>query len=272
MSSPPANSGWRPGRARSGARSGTCSRCRASTRRGTDIVRVAGDGDQRWALAVVHPGAGPGALRRPRGDRRGGCPDPPVAPAGRRRRRGRAAHWTTGPRPPDALVHHQRFFTVDPDRVPDEGELPDPGLRPGRARRRRGAGAPGGAAARRRPVRTGPGPLGPARLPRPHGTLRRSRGWCGSSAPSAPRSARWNGRCRRCAGACSSPASSWTRPGAGPASGGARSPPPSAPRIKEGGESRPISLHVRAANTAAHHAYRAAGFVDREEWRLAVRP
>ena len=42
--------------------------------------------------------------------------------------------------------------------------------------------------------------------------------------------------------------------------------------LREGGTTRPVSLHVRAANTPAHRAYRAAGFVDREEWRLAVRP
>ena len=39
----------------------------------------------------------------------------------------------------------------------------------------------------------------------------------------------------------------------------------------EGPRSRPISLHVRADNAPALTAYRAAGFVDREPWRLAVR-
>lgn len=39
----------------------------------------------------------------------------------------------------------------------------------------------------------------------------------------------------------------------------------------EGPPRRPISLHVRADNDRAIRAYRAAGFVDREEWRLAIR-
>lgn len=33
----------------------------------------------------------------------------------------------------------------------------------------------------------------------------------------------------------------------------------------------PVSLHVRADNRSALRTYRGAGFVDREEWRLAVR-
>lgn len=33
----------------------------------------------------------------------------------------------------------------------------------------------------------------------------------------------------------------------------------------------PVTLHVRAENRAALRTYRGAGFVDREEWRLAVR-
>jgi predicted GNAT family acetyltransferase len=34
----------------------------------------------------------------------------------------------------------------------------------------------------------------------------------------------------------------------------------------------PISLHTREDNVAALRAYAAAGFRDREPWRLAVRP
>jgi len=41
--------------------------------------------------------------------------------------------------------------------------------------------------------------------------------------------------------------------------------------LLEGSRDRRISLHVRADNQAALRAYAAAGFVDREPWRLAVR-
>jgi ribosomal protein S18 acetylase RimI-like enzyme len=34
---------------------------------------------------------------------------------------------------------------------------------------------------------------------------------------------------------------------------------------------RPLALHVRADNLRALRVYERAGFVDREEWRLAVR-
>jgi uncharacterized protein len=42
--------------------------------------------------------------------------------------------------------------------------------------------------------------------------------------------------------------------------------------LAEGPRDRAITLHVRADNTPALKAYDAAGFVDREAWRLAVRP
>ena len=41
--------------------------------------------------------------------------------------------------------------------------------------------------------------------------------------------------------------------------------------LREGSARRAVSLHVRADNTPALRAYAAAGFVDREPWRLAVR-
>jgi ribosomal protein S18 acetylase RimI-like enzyme len=42
--------------------------------------------------------------------------------------------------------------------------------------------------------------------------------------------------------------------------------------LAEGPPGRLVSLHVRADNRAALVAYEAAGFIDREPWRLAVRP
>ncbi len=41
--------------------------------------------------------------------------------------------------------------------------------------------------------------------------------------------------------------------------------------MTEGPRDRAISLHVRADNAPALAAYAAAGFVDREAWRLVVR-
>jgi len=238
--------------------------------RGTDIARVAGDGADHWALAIVHPGR----VLVP-------CGDPEVvAAAGPPTRRWRllvgdagasGALVDDGAAPADAVVHQQRFFTVDPDRVPDELALPDPGLRravpadvdalgelavqlhvddqfgpePGRSGRR------GYRDRMERSVEQGlvwvVGPVGA-----PVCKLERS-----------VSSVRWG---VQLAGIVVAPAQRGTGIGRGAVAAAVRG------ALKEGGESRPISLHVRAANTAAHRAYTAAGFVDREEWRLAVRP
>ncbi len=42
--------------------------------------------------------------------------------------------------------------------------------------------------------------------------------------------------------------------------------------LGEGPADRPVTLHVRYDNRAAIRAYLGSGFVDREEWRLAVHP
>jgi len=238
--------------------------------RGTDIVRVAGDGADRWALAVVHPGR----VLVP-------CGDPEViAAAGPPTRRWRllvgdvaaAAPLTDGGAAPgDAIVHRQRFFTVDPARVPSEADLPDPGLRRAEAADVEALGHlavqlhvddefgpdPGRSGLRgyrdrmERSVAQGlvwvVGPVGA-----PICKLERS-----------VSSTRWG---VQLAGIVVDPQHRGTGIGRGAVAAAVRG------ALREGGESRPVSLHVRAANRPAHRAYEAAGFVDREEWRLAVRP
>ena len=238
--------------------------------RGTDIARVAGDGADHWALAIVHPGR----VLVP-------CGDPEViAAAGPPTRRWRLLVGDAGAAgplvddgaaPTDAVVHHQRFFTVDPERVPDHAELADPGLRraveadvdrlgelavqlhvddqfgpdPGRSGRR------GYRDRMERSVAQGlvwvVGPVGA-----PVAKLERS-----------VSSARWG---VQLAGIVVDPEHRGTGLGRAAVAQAVRD------ALREGGESRAISLHVRAANPAAHRAYEAAGFLDREEWRLAVRP
>lgn len=238
--------------------------------RGVDIARVATDGGDRWALAIVHPGR----VLVP-------CGDPTVVlAAGPPTRRWRLLVGDAGAAGPlvddgaapmDTLVHEQRFFTVDPDRVPDEAEVPDPGLRraepsdvsgladlavrlhvddhfgpdPGRAGRR---------GYRERMVRAVDqglvwvvGPVGA-----PMCKVERS-----VSSP------RWG---VQLAGIVVQPRHRNAGLGRSAVATAVRA------ALREGGANRPVTLHVRAANLSAHRAYMAAGFVDREEWRLAVRP
>lgn len=238
--------------------------------RGTDIARVATYGADRWALAIVHPGR----VLVP-------CGDPQViAAAGSPTRRWRllvgdagaaGALVDDGAAPVDTLVHHQRFFTVDPDLVPDEAALPDPGLR-----RAESADVPGLAdLAVQLHVDDQFGP-DPGRSGRRgyRDRMERSVGqglvWAvgpvGAPVCKLERSVsspRWG---VQLAGIVVEPAHRGTGLGRAAVAAAVRG------ALREGGESRPVSLHVRAANLAAHKAYRAAGFVDREEWRLAVRP
>jgi len=237
---------------------------------GVDVVRVAGDGADRWALAVVHPGR----VLIP-------CGDPEViAVAGTPTRRWRLLVGDVGAASPlvdhgaapaGAVVHVQRFFTVDPDRVPDESELPDPGLRRAEAADVDALGElavqlhvddefgpePGWTARRgyrdrmERSVEAGlvwvVGPVG-----QPVCKVERS-----------VSSSRWG---VQLAGIVVDPARRDQGIGRAAVAAAVRD------ALREVATARPISLHVRAANTRAHRAYEAAGFVDREEWRLAVRP
>jgi ribosomal protein S18 acetylase RimI-like enzyme len=238
--------------------------------RGTDIARVAGDGADRWALVIVHPGR----VLVPCGD------SEVVAAAGPPTRRwrllvgdvGAAGPLTDGGlAPADAVVHRQRFFTVDPHRVPDEGELPDPGLR--RATQE-DVDALGDLAVQLHvDDQFGPDPGRSGRRgyrDRMERSVAQGLVWVvgpvGAPVCKVERSVsshRWG---VQLAGIVVDPSHRGTGLGRGAVAAAVRA------AIKEGGESRPISLHVRAANTVAHRAYEAAGFVDREEWRLAVRP
>jgi ribosomal protein S18 acetylase RimI-like enzyme len=237
---------------------------------GVDVIRVAGDGADHWALAVVHPGR----VLIP-------CGDPEViAVAGTPTRRWRllvgdvaaaAPLVDHGAAPAGTVVHVQRFFTVDPDRVPDESALPDPGLRRAEAADVEVLGElavqlhvddefgpPPSWSARRgyrdrmeRSVEAGlvwvVGPVG-----QPVCKVERS-----VSSP------RWG---VQLAGIVVDPARRNQGIGRAAVAAAVRE------ALREVATARPISLHVRAANTQAHRAYEAAGFVDREEWRLAVRP
>ncbi|HEX2027386.1 MAG TPA: GNAT family N-acetyltransferase [Nitriliruptorales bacterium] len=171
---------------------------------------------------------------------------------------------------PTMIVHVQRFQTVDPARVPSPRAVPDPGLRPARAEDIHGLaelavqlhlddgygpdpGAAGLRAYRHRmeaSVEQGRvltvGPLG-----RPLLKIER--------AVDSPRHG------VQLSGICVRP----ERRGAGL---GRASVAAAVRQALAVNPTAPVTLHVRADNQAALRAYAGAGFVDREEWRLAVRP
>lgn len=238
--------------------------------RGIDVARVAVDDEGRWALAIVHPGR----VLVP-------CGDPEVvAAAGQPTRRWRLLVGDAGAAgplvdttaaPSDTIVHVQRFFTLDHERVPDEAELPDPGLR--RAERADVDALAGLAVRLHVDDQFGPDP-GKAG----------HRGYLGRMARAVQQGQVW------VVGPVGAPVCKLERSVSSPRwgvqlagivvhprqrhGGLGRAIVAAAVRqaLREGGASRPVSLHVRAANHTAHRAYEAAGFVDREEWRLAVRP
>lgn len=234
---------------------------------GPEPIRVASDA-QRWGLVVVFPGR----LVVPCGDAEAIA----AAPAPARRWRLLVGDVDAG----DALlsrsgtdgliIHDQRFMTVDPDRVPDESELPDPGLR---------LAEPADLDALAELAvqlhvddRFGPHP-GVAgfrgyRL-RLEGSLRQGLIWCvgpvGAPVCKVERSVsshRWGVQLAGIVAAVEARHEALGRRAVAAAVRQA---------LREGGQKRAISLHVRADNPRAIAAYEAAGFVDREAWRLAVR-
>lgn len=236
---------------------------------GVAHVRVAGEGDQ-LGVAVVFPGR----LLVPCGD-----PDT-VASAGLPTRRWRllvgdaaaAVAVLRHERPdPDLRVHVQRFLTVDPDAVPLEDELPDPGLRravPQDVRRL-------AELAVRLHVDDGFGPdpgraglRGYAR--RFDDTVDRGLVYCvgpvGAPIAKLERSVSSPRYGVQLAGIVVDPAHRRRGIGRGAVAAAVRG------ALAEMGAGRPVSLHVRADNQPALRAYEVAGFRDREEWRLAVRP
>jgi ribosomal protein S18 acetylase RimI-like enzyme len=235
---------------------------------GAEPVRLASD-DDRWAAAIVFPGR----LLVPCGDadaiEKAGSPSKPwrlmvgdVAAGD--------AILTRSAADPGLIVHDQRFFTVDRDLVPDEAALPDPGLRRAEAadidrlaelavqlhvddRFGPHPGRTGLRGYRQRLESTVPqglvycvGPVGA-----PVFKLERS-----------VSSHRWG---VQLAGIVAAPEARGEGLGRAAVAAAVRD------ALREGGRERLVSLHVRADNAPAHAAYRAAGFVDREAWRLAVR-
>ncbi len=244
---------------------------------GHQPVRVVTDGD-RWAAAVVFPGrvvapAGAAGL---------------IAEAGWPTRRWRLlvgdaaacdAMLDADGDDPNRRVHAQRFMTVDRDLVPSEDELSDPGLR----RARPGDLDPLAHLAVQLHVDDRFGPDPGARGFRGYRTrleesISDGRVFCvgpvGEPILKVERSVsspRWG---VQLAGIIVAP--EHRGQGLGRAAVATAVRRALAEPTVQGGHTpdgeRPICLHVRAANTTARRAYRAAGFVDREQWRLAVRP
>lgn len=235
---------------------------------GPGPLRIA-EQDGAWACAVVYPGR----LVVPCGDAE------VIERAGAPTRRWRLM---VGDAPPaDALlghtgspaglrVHVQRFLTLDHGRVPSADDLPDPGLRPAQP------DDVGGLAelAVRLHIddRFGPHPgraglRGYAR--RFEQTVRQELVWCvgpvGDPVCKVERSVSSDRYGIQLAGIVVRP----DRRGEGLG----RRAVATAVRhaLADGPRDRPVTLHVRADNVRALRAYAAVGFVDREEWRLAVR-
>lgn len=235
---------------------------------GSDPVRLVSD-NGRWAAAIVFPGR----LVVPCGDAAA------IAEAGMPTRRWRLtvgdvaavdALLGDAAGAPDLNVHHQRYLVVEPQRVPGHDELPDPGVRPavpddlpaltelalqlhvddrfgprpGKAGARGYAQRIGGAITRGSVFCVGP-------VGEPIAKLERS-----------VASRRWG---VQLAGIVVDRDHRGSGIGTGLVTEAVRAALRDAPR-------RPVSLHVRADNPAALAAYDRAGFVDREQWRLAVRP
>lgn len=235
---------------------------------GSEAIRLAAD-DDRWAAAVVFPGR----LVVPCGDAEA------IAAAGSPARRWRLlvgdvdagdAILASGASDPGLVVHDQRYLVVDVDRVPDVAALPDPGLR-----RAEAADLPKLAALAVRlhvDDRFGPDPGRTGERgyrQRLEQTVRQGLVSCvgpvGDPVLKLERSVssrRWG---VQLAGIVVDPSARAEGLGRGAVAAAVRA------ALTEGPRSRPVSLHVRADNEPALRAYRAAGFVDREAWRLAVR-
>jgi ribosomal protein S18 acetylase RimI-like enzyme len=235
---------------------------------GAEPLRLAAD-DEVWAAAVVFPGR----LVVPCGDaeaiERAGTPSKRWRLLVGDLAAGDALLARTAP-DPGLIVHDQRFFTVERDRVPDETELPDPGLR-----RAETADIPRLAELAVQlhvDDRFGPNP-GRVGLrgyrQRLESTVPQGLVYCvgplGAPVFKLERSVsshRWG---VQLAGIVAAPESRRAGLGRAAVAAAVRA------ALREGTRDRVVTLHVRAENAPAHAAYRAAGFVDREAWRLAVR-
>jgi uncharacterized protein len=235
---------------------------------GAEPVRVAAD-DDRWAVAIVFPGR----LVVPCGDADA------IAATGTPTRRWRLLVGDVAAG--DALlagvgadaglvVHDQRYLLVDHTRVPGPSELPDPGLR-----RAEPADLPKLAALAVQlhiDDRFGPDPgrVGERGYrQRLEQTVRQGLVSCvgpiGDPLLKLERSVSSRRFGVQLAGIVVDPAARARGLGRAAVAAAVRD------AMTEGPRDRAISLHVRADNAPALAAYAAAGFVDREAWRLAVR-
>lgn len=235
---------------------------------GAEPLRLATTTDA-WAVAVVFPGR----LLIPCGDAEAIA----AAPAASRRWRLLVGDRDAGDAAlsrmasePGLIVHDQRFLTVDPDRVPDEREVADPGLR--RAQVEDLDRLAELAVRLHVDDRFGPHP-GTAGWrgyrERIEASLGQGLVWCvgpvGAPVLKLERSVSSGHYGVQLAGIVVD--TSVRNEGLGRAAVAA------AVRgaLLEGTRDRVVSLHVREDNAPALRAYAAAGFVDREAWRLAVR-
>lgn len=222
-----------------------------------------------WAAAVVFPGR----LLVPCGD----ADTIATAPIVSRRWRllvsdEEAGDATLARMPGEAglIVHDQRFLTVDPDRVPDEWTLPDPGLR--RAQVEDLDRLAELAVRLHVDDRFGPNP-GAAGWrgyrERIEASLRQGLVWCvgpiGAPVVKLERSVSSLRYGVQLAGIVVDPSARGQGLGRATVAAAVRA------ALLEGTRDRVISLHVRSDNPPALKAYDAAGFVDQEAWRLAVR-
>lgn len=241
----------------------------ALERFGADVARVARRGTA-WSCCVVLPGK----VVVP-------CGDPDVLVSARSPvRRWRLvvsdaaavdAMIGAADRDPGVRVHHQRLLQVDPERVPDVTSLPDPGLRRATLVDLDALAA----LAVDLHVDDGFGPdPGPSGLrgyaARIEESIKRGVVWCvgphGRPVAKVERSVSSDRYGVQLSGIVVSRGVRGQHLGRAAVAAAVRA------ALAEGEEGRIVSLHVRAANTPALRAYEAAGFVDREEWRLAVRP
>lgn len=236
---------------------------------GPEPIRIAAD-DDRWAVAVVFPGR----LVVPCGD-----PDA-IAAAGPPTRRWRLlvgdeaagdAALSVLPRPPDLVIHDQRYLVVDADRVPDVAALPDPGLR--RAEAADLDGLARLAVQLHVDDRFGPDPGRQGERgyrQRLEQTVQQGLVHCvgpvGEPVFKLERSVSSRRFGVQLAGIVTDPAARGAGIGRAAVATAVRA------ALREGPRDRAVTLHVRADNAPALSIYAAAGFVDGEAWRLAVRP
>lgn len=234
--------------------------------RGAYVVRVAEQG-QDWAAAIVLAGH----LIVPCGDPR------VIAAAGMPQRRWRHVvgdadaaepllqRWG---RDPELVVHTQRYQTIDDERVPSEDEVANPGLR--RAVRADVNGLAELAVQLHIDDEYGPHP-GRAGLrayrQRMESAVRQGSVYCvgepGEPLVKIERSVDSDRYGVQLSGICVRPDARGRGLGLAAVTTAVRE------ALNE--RSGPVSLHVRADNEPALRTYARAGFVDREEWRLAVR-